>query len=116
MKTKSIENIIKDTIYLKSKEYTAKRFREDEEYEMLENVQMKLLSISTPVTMILILLFVYFKQFLIVGFLGTAYICILIFIFSLIRKQIFIENKYRYFDSLKTREIWKKKNDKNKRY
>lgn len=109
MKNKSIENIIKDTIHLKSEEYTTKRFREDGEYEMLENVQMKLLFISTLAIMILILLFVCLKQFLIVGFLGAAYICILIFIFSLVRKQILIEKKYEYFYNLKTREVWKKR-------
>lgn len=109
MKNKSIENIIKDTILLKRKKYTEKRFREYGEYQMLENVQMKLLSISTPATIFLILLSVHFKQFLMVGFFGVAYICILIFVFSLVRKQTLIEKKYRYFDDLNTREIWKKK-------
>lgn len=91
MENKSIENIIKDTIYLKSKEYTAKRFKEDGEYEILENVQVKLIAISTVVTMALILSLVHFKQFLIIGFLVTAYICVLVFAFSLIRKLTFIK-------------------------
>lgn len=109
MKNKSIENIIKDTVSSKCKEYTAKRFSDGGEYEMLENVQVKLISISTQVAMVLILLFVHFKQFLMIGFLVTVYICILVFTFSLIWKLNLIEKNYKYFDDLKTREIWKKK-------
>lgn len=117
MKTKSIEDIIKDTILIKHKEYTTLRFGDGCIYNILENLQIVLASFSTLVIAILLILFIRLKNFSVVWLLVAASISIIAFVFIILsRKQRFIENKYRYFDSLKTREIWKKKNDKNKRY